>query len=272
MKKEYRSILWFAVFFTLPIVIFVAIYGMDYFLERTYYEIVAAGSLSIFFKMFFFMCVFWWTILIEVILWYFKKPLLNKLKIHEMPYYMFMAITATLFPFIRWDIFESIIGKYTWLLHAYLSLFISFALWLISKKARLKKSNSNNANKATSILPITIPLILTTGCTVILSFYATSFIFSNTGILCLLLVIFTELALWVFKSKVIHTLKISTASCHILMAAIASFVSGMILIYDRFDFLFCRMTYIVLFSVCFSLALMLFNYCARHATPISNPS
>ena len=51
MKKEYRSILWFAVFFTLPIVIFVAIYGMDYFLERTYYEIVAAGSLSIFFKM-----------------------------------------------------------------------------------------------------------------------------------------------------------------------------------------------------------------------------
>ena len=215
--------------------------------------------------MVFFMCVFWWTMLIEVILWYFKKPLLNKLKILEMPYYMFMAITATLFPFIRWDIFENIpTEEYTWLLHAYLSLFISFALWLISKKARLKKSNSNNANKATSILPITIPLILTTGCTVILSFYATSFIFSNTGIFCLLLVIFTELALWVFKSKVIHTLKISTASCHILMAAIASFVSGMILSYDRFDFLFCRITYIVLFSVCFSLALMLFNYAVRY--------
>ena len=56
MKKP-KSTLWFAVFFTLPVLFFVAIYGIDYFLERTYYNTVAVNGIS-FFSKWFFSCAF----------------------------------------------------------------------------------------------------------------------------------------------------------------------------------------------------------------------
>ena len=203
-----------------------------------------------------------WIIVIEVILWYLKNPLISKFQFLEMPYYMFMSIAATILPIVIFKTFELIPAEknYSILVHALFSLLVSFALWStekVSKKAKIGNTQVSRKKEISSILLTVVFWIASAFCVISLSSHITSCIFSSKGIITLSVIIITDCILLILKKKVTLILNISGASYYMLMAATASFIGGILLQFDNYITFIYKTGFLTALSLYFALTLMI---------------